>query len=271
MLGVNSDGSLYGLEEDSPSLQSEQHINHQDSGFPHFPESAPLSPSTFGIAVPNRLQTAASVASTFDLNLAEGISFGQLAEYEPSYLGASASQEQSIAHSPAYYNQHHSQHHPTSTVNPPPPLQRFPGRDTGAGSLMTVDPRHLSIFTSEPPESVHIADEAIVNDAAMRSNRELGGNGQVSNPHRPTTNESPLIATRSQGPEHNSADGDAATAQDADMASQMRTMVERMREFQAADPSKFARVWQEVKKVGVYDWAWLDPKANRVLFHPLQQ
>ena len=34
-----------------------------------------------------------------------------------------------------------------------------------------------------------------------------------------------------------------------DMELQMRMMVEKMREYQAKDPSKFAKVWEEVKKV----------------------
>ena len=250
MLGVNSNDILYGAE-DSPSLQPDQHVNHQDPRFPYYSESAPLSPFTFGIVAPNHLQTAASIASTLDLDLAAGILFGQPAEYELGYLGASAFQGQSIAHSPAYYDQHHSRHHPTSTVNSLSLWQHFPGRDTAAGSPMTIDPRHLSIFTSEFRESAQIADEAIITDAAMPPDRELGGNGQVLHPQRPTTNEPPLATTSSQGPEHTSADADAATAQDADMASQMRSMVEKMREFQAADPSGFAKVLQEVKKVGV--------------------
>ncbi|KAI9886313.1 MAG: Vacuolar protein-sorting-associated protein 24 [Watsoniomyces obsoletus] len=140
----------------------------------------------------------------------------------------------------------------------------------------TVDPSMVynPYRESQRPRSQHQKEQSVETTrnstgGAMSSSGAAGGGGPSRETSRPVNGLAPesgttqvdagsgstMLAQSRPGssaasvPSTNMNPGTASTAQDAeDMEAQMKMMVERMREYQARDPSKFAKVWEEVKK-----------------------
>lgn len=264
--GYRPSQSSSSLHQGKSNSIMEYHLQHSHRDSPVIPSKTGTSESHHIAPLPSKSPDQHTTEGTTQYN-------------QPVQNGTGRSNGAATALEPRtaspFHIRHYQPHHGrTSPLNQTHTTQDYSGKNTTTAFIpTTVDPsqvynppyeyqRQAAVAEAKAAErTVPQVEDAITPSLATENANSARRSGSTEN-HQSTFMNSVGSSSENPGPnEWDTAHADAAvrntpTSSKAnppenaeDMELQMRIMVEKMRKYQAMDPTKFARVWEEVKKV----------------------